>query len=133
MVSEHSMRVVFVLDDRFAEKDEGPSDGDVVGGLPLSPDSFERKLSPDSFERFLGALRRGAFEQAMESGFFHVKVAYFASRLNSHELQPGANREALIERQPDEGSHLSWARIVPNASNHLRGCGIPESEILQEG
>ncbi len=113
-----------MLDGRFTEEDKWPGDGNVVGRLPFGPHSFER---------FPGALRRRAFQQAMQCGFFRVEVANFAYRVNSHELQLGANREALVECQPYERSHLAWARVVPELGGHLCGCRVPEIEALHEG
>jgi hypothetical protein len=90
-------------------------------------------FGPHSFERFPSALRRGAFQQAMQCGFFRVEVANFAYRVNSHELQPGANREALVECQPYERSHLAWVRIVLEPGGHLCECRVSEIEALHEG
>jgi hypothetical protein len=124
VIGEKLVRVVIVLGGHFAEEDERPGDGNVVGHLPFGPYTFES---------FPGTLCCEAFQQAMECGFFCVEIANFASRVNSDELQPGAYREALVERQPDERSHLTWARVVPKTGDHLRGCRVPEIEVLHKG
>ncbi|CAK9208093.1 unnamed protein product [Sphagnum troendelagicum] len=57
----------------------------------------------------------------------------FAARVNSHEIEPCANRQALVECQPDEHAHFSWARVVPYSGDHLSGSGVLEIEVFDEG
>jgi hypothetical protein len=64
--------------------------------------------------------------------FFHVEIANFASRINSHEVQPGTNRKALVECQPYERSHLTRACIVPKPGNRLSGSGVFKVEAFKE-
>ncbi len=61
------------------------------------------------------------------------KVTNFAARGNPHEMEPGANQEALVEGQPNKRAHLPWADVVPDFLYHLNGCGVLEVESLNEG
>ncbi|CAM6067234.1 unnamed protein product [Sphagnum tenellum] len=40
---------------------------------------------------------------------------------------------ALVECQPDEHAHFSWARVVPYSGDHLSGSGVLEIEVFDEG
>jgi hypothetical protein len=60
-------------------------------------------------------------------------VANFTLRRDAHELKPGANREALIEGQPDERPNLPRTGIVLDSGDHLGGSGVPKVEIFDEG
>ncbi len=124
MVSEEPGRVVVSLVGGFSKEDERLGGGEILRHFPFVPDFLEG---------LPGALHHGAFEYAVLRGFLCVGVADFAMRWDTHELEPGAHREALVEGQPDERAHLSWARVVPNSGDHLRGCGFPEVEALDEG
>jgi len=112
MVREEFGRVVLSLDDGCPQEHERPGGDDVIGRLPFSPNSFVG---------FLGALRHGAFEQAMDGRFNLAGVVDFAMGRDAHELQPGAYREALVEGQPDECPNLLWASVVPDPGYHLSG------------
>jgi len=113
-----------LLDRRFAEQREGPGDLQIVRRPPFRLDSFEG---------FPGALRHGTIQEAMSRVFFHVRVAHFALRGKAYLLEPGPNREAFVENQPDERAHLPWACIVPESGHHLSGRGVFEVEVLKEG
>ncbi len=77
MVGKVSGRVIVTLDGRFAQEGKRLGDFDVVGRLPFIPYSLES---------FPGTLRQGTFQEAMLRGFFHVGIAHFACRSDSHDL-----------------------------------------------
>jgi hypothetical protein len=52
-------------------------------------------------------------------GFDLIGVADLADGVDSHELEPSANRETLVECQPDEGPDLLWTGVVPDSGDHL--------------
>ncbi|CAM6005036.1 unnamed protein product [Sphagnum balticum] len=62
-----------------------------------------------------------------------ARIADFAIGGDTHELQPGPHREALVEGEPDEGAHFFWAGVVPYPSNCLLGGSVPQAEPLNEG
>jgi hypothetical protein len=109
--------VVFLFNDGFPEKDEGPGDGEAVRRLPFIPSATER---------IPGLLSGGALHEAMLSTLRETLVATFASGLEPHGLEPRAHREPSVEGQPDEGSHFAWAGVVPDPSNGLGGRGVSE-------
>ncbi len=61
----------------------------------------------------------------MLRGFLGTGVAHLAVGGNAHELQPGSNRETLVEGEPDESAHFSWAEVVPNSGDRLLSGGVP--------
>ncbi len=64
--------------------------------------------------------------------FLLVVVAHLAELEKTHRLQPGPDREASVENQPDERAHLSWARIMPDSGRQLsHGC-VSQVEIIEE-
>jgi len=74
---------VVVLKHSFAKEHKGPGDGEVVGHLPLLPDSEEG---------FPHQLSGKAVHEAMLSGFEESLLVAFAGGLDSHRLKPGAHR-----------------------------------------
>ncbi len=88
MVSVEAGRVILAFDGGFSNQDEWPVDGDVFGSLPFLSDS------PESHP---GALRRRAVQEAMLGGLRGPGVACVASGRDSHHLQPGPSREALVK------------------------------------
>jgi len=52
-------------------------------------------------------------------GFLGTGTAHLAVRGNAHDLQPGSDRETLVEGEPDESAHFSWAGVVPNSGDGL--------------
>ncbi len=110
VVGEEVRWIFLAFVDGFPEKHKRPGDVDVNRRLPLLPDFFERVP---------GALRLGAFKKTVGGGFDLIGVADLAYGVDSHGLEPSANREALVECQPDEGLDLLWTGIVPNSGNHL--------------
>jgi len=69
----------------------------------------------------------------MLRGLLSTRIADFAVGGDTHELQPGPHREALVEGEPDEGAHFSWAGVVPYPSSCLLGGRVPQAETLNEG
>ncbi len=110
VVGEEVRRIFLAFIDGFPEKHERPGDVDVSRRLPLLPDFFEHVL---------GALRLGAFKKTVGGGFDLIGVADLADGVDSHELEPSANRETLVECQPDEGPDLLWTGVVPDSGDHL--------------
>ncbi len=47
-------------------------------------------------------------------------------------MEPSANREALIEGEPDEGAHFSWASSMPNSSDGLQSSGVTQIKTSDE-
>jgi len=84
------------------------------------------------FVGFLSALRHGALQETVLRRFLLVVVAHLAERGKTHRLQPGPDREASVENQPDERAHLSWAHVMPNSGRQLsRGC-VYQVEVIEE-
>ncbi len=77
-----------MLDRRFTEQREGPSDLQIVRHPPFRPDSFEG---------FPSALHHWAIQEAMSRVFLRVKVAHFALRGKAYLLEPRPNRKAFVE------------------------------------
>lgn len=68
----------------------------------------------------------------MSRGFLRVRVTHFALRGKANLLEPGRNREAFVENQPDERAHLPWAGVVPESSRQLSARGVFKVEIVKE-
>ncbi len=117
MVALKVRGVVFLFEDSFPEEDEGPGDGEAVGRLPLLPSATEG--GP-------GLLGGGAIHKAVLGGLRESLVTPFAGVLESHGLEPRAHREPSVEGQPDKGSHLAWAGVVPYPGDDLHDRGVPE-------
>ncbi len=118
MVALEVRGVIFLFEDSFPEKDEGPCDGEAVGRLPLLPSATE------SIPSLLG---RGAIHKAVLGGLRESLVATFASVLEPHGLEPRAHREPSVEGQPDKGPHFAWAGVVPYPGDNLHGRGVPKA------
>ncbi len=88
MVGVETGRVVFAFDGGFAKQSEGPIDGDALGSFPILPNSFEH--AP-------GALRGRAVQEAVLRGLKSPSITGVASGRDPHHLQPGSNRETLVE------------------------------------
>jgi len=110
VVGEEVRRIFLAFVDSFPKKHERPGDVDVSRRLPLLPDFFERIPS---------ALRLGAFKKIEGGGFNLIGVADLADGVESHELEPSANRETLVECQLDEGPDLLWTGVVLDSGDHL--------------
>ncbi len=123
VVSLEVRGVVFLLEDGFSEKDEGPGDGDAVGSLPHLPSATEG---------IPGVLSGGAVEEAVLGRFGETLVTAFAGGLEPHSLEPSAYREPFVEGQLDEGSHFAGTGVVPNPSHNLGGSGVAEAQTLYE-
>ncbi|CAM6004309.1 unnamed protein product [Sphagnum balticum] len=68
----------------------------------------------------------------MLRGLLSARTADFAVGGDAHELQSGPHREALVEGEPDEGAHFSWAGVLPYPSNCLLGGCVPQAESLEK-
>ncbi len=88
VVGVESGRVVFAFDGGLAKQCEGPINGDALGSFPFLPNSFER--AP-------GALRRRAVQEAVLRGLKSPSIVGVAGGRDPHHLQPGSNRETLVE------------------------------------
>ncbi len=87
VVGKESRGIIFPLPDSFAEERERPGEGEASGSFPFLPDPLV------GFPHMLG---HGAFQQAVLGGFFDSRVANFAMRRDSHDLEPGADRSPLL-------------------------------------
>jgi hypothetical protein len=61
----------------------------------------------------------------MLRGFLGTGTAHLVVGGNAHELQPGSDRETLVEGEPDESAHFSWAGVVPDSGDGLLSGGVP--------
>ncbi len=123
VVSLEVRGVIFLFEDNFPEKDEGPGDGEAVKHFPFLP------CATEAIPCLLG---EGAIHEVVLGRLRKTLVATFAGGLEPHGLEPSAHQEPFVEGQPDEGSHFAWAGVVPNPSNNLGGRGVPEAEALDE-
>ncbi|CAM6069644.1 unnamed protein product [Sphagnum tenellum] len=64
--------------------------------------------------------------------FLGTCVTHFALGRDPHELEPGADREALVESEPDENAHCPWAGVVLNFGDGLRDGGVLKVEAFYE-
>ncbi|CAK9878234.1 unnamed protein product [Sphagnum jensenii] len=78
-------RVVFTFDGGLAKQSERPIDGDALGSFPFLPNSSEHAPS---------ALHRRAVQEAVLRG---LRSPNIAGGRDPHHLQPGSNRETLVE------------------------------------
>jgi hypothetical protein len=88
VVGVENGRVIFAFDGGLAKQSEGPVDGDALGSFPFLPNSSECTL---------GALRGRAVQEAVLRGLKNPSIAGVASGRDPHHLQPGSNRETLVE------------------------------------
>ncbi len=88
VVGVESGRVVFAFDGGFAKQSEGPINGDALESFPFLPNSFEH--AP-------GALHGRAVQEAVLRGLRSPNIAGVAGGRDPHHLQPGSNRETLVE------------------------------------
>jgi len=115
--------VVILFEDDFPKEDKGPGDVEVVGRLPFIPDTMEGLPS---------LLSRGAIHEVVLGRFRESLVTPFACGRNSHDLEPSADRQPIVEDQPGEGPHFAWAGVVPHPGNDLGNRGVSEVEELDE-
>ncbi len=116
VVREKAGDVVVELHRGFANERKRPSDLKVAMSFPFTP--YALKGLPC-------LLSHGTVKQTMLRGLLSVRIADFAVGGDTHELQPGPHREALVEGEPDEGAHFSWAGVVPYPCNCLLGGCVP--------
>jgi len=88
VVSLEVRGVVFLFEDGFPEKDEGPGDGDAIGSLPHFPSVTEG---------IPGILSGGAVEEAVLGRLEEALVTTFACGLEPHSLELSAYREPFVE------------------------------------
>ncbi len=88
VIRQESRWVVFDFHGGFADDHKRPSDCEVALNFPLVPNSL------DGLPCFL---RRRAIKEAVLRGFLIPGATNLAMRGNAHDLEPGANRESLVE------------------------------------
>ncbi len=88
MVAVHIWGVVVGFENGFPEEDERPVDVEAVGRPPFDPNIAEGLLS---------LLSRDAFHEAVLGGFLESLITDFACGWDSHDLEPGANRQPVVE------------------------------------
>jgi hypothetical protein len=115
--------VVFLFENSFPKKDEGPGDGEAVGRPPFIPGAMEGVP---------GLLGGGAIHEAVLRRLRDVLVVTFAGGLEPHGLEPRTHRETSIEGQLDEGTHFARAGIVLDPRHDLGSRGVLEIEALNE-
>ncbi len=103
VVREKAWSVVIELHNGFAKERKRPSDLEVAMSFPFAPYA-------------LGGLpcllSHGVVKQTMLRGLLSARIADLAVGGDTHELQPRPHWEALVEGEPDEGAHFSWAGVV---------------------
>jgi len=98
VIREEPWRVIFVLQNGFVEEHKRPGEREATRCVPFDPNPLEG--APHS-------LGHGAIQKTMLGSFLGARIAHFALGGDSHELKLGADREALIEGEPDECAHFS--------------------------
>jgi len=68
---------------------------------------------PNALIGFPEALSHGTIKETVLRAFLSTRAAYLALGGDSHEPELGADQEALVEGEPDEGAHFSWAGAMP--------------------
>ncbi len=124
VVCKEVRHIVVELCDDFAKEHKGPSDLEVSVCFPFALDALE------SLPRVLS---HRAVEQIVLGGLLSAGAANLVVGGDAHDLQPGSNREAVVEGEPDEGAHFLWAGIVPNSGNGLLRGSVLKAETLDEG
>jgi hypothetical protein len=89
-------------------------------------------FAPDAFEGLPSVLSLGAIEQAVLRGLLDPQAANLTVGGDTHDLQPGSDRKAMIEGEPDEGAHLFWSGVMPDSGDGLTHGGVPKAESLYE-
>ncbi len=102
--------VVIFFEDIFPKEDKGPGDVEAVGRLPFVPNTVEGLPSLSS---------RGAVHEAVLGRFRESLVTALASGRDTHDMEPGADRQPIVEDQPSERPHLAWTGVVPHPGNDL--------------
>jgi hypothetical protein len=120
---EKAMGVVVELHSGFAKERKRPSDLKVAMSFPFAPYALEG---------LLGLLSHGTVKQTMLRGLLSVRIADFTVGGDTHELQPRPHREALVEGEPDDGAHFSWAGVVPYPCNCLLSGCVLQAKTLNE-
>jgi hypothetical protein len=77
-------------------------------------------------EGLLGAFGVGAFKEAVLRRLLGFGVTDFAGGGNPHALEPGFDKQPMIEGQPYQSAYFVWVGVVPNSHDHLRDGGILE-------
>ncbi|CAK9882729.1 unnamed protein product [Sphagnum jensenii] len=88
VVRKEPRRVILVPHGSFSKKHKRPGRDETSGSFPFVPYSFV------NVPRALG---HGALEKAMLGKFLGARITNFALRGDPHELESGANWEALVE------------------------------------
>ncbi|CAM6055845.1 unnamed protein product [Sphagnum tenellum] len=83
MIAMKVWGIVFLFENGFPKKDEGPGDVGAVGRLPFTPNAKEGIPS---------LLSRGAFHEIVLGGLGESLVAALAGSRDSHDLKPGTYR-----------------------------------------
>ncbi len=78
-------------------------------------------------------MSKNTVHEAVLGGFREAEVTAFAVSLDTHCLEPGAHRQALVEGQLDERSDFAWASIMPHPCDDLGDGGVVQVEMLNEG
>jgi hypothetical protein len=117
MVAVQIWGVVVGFEDGFPEEAEGPVDVEAVGRPPFDPNITKGLPS---------LLSRDAFHEAVLGGFLESLVTDFACGRDSHDLEPGPDRQPVVEDQPGKGPDLARTGVVPHPSNDLGGRRAPE-------
>jgi hypothetical protein len=124
IVRKEAERIVVELCGDFAKEHKRPSDLKVSIRFPFTPDALE------SLPHILS---HRAVEQTVLGGLLDARAANLAVGGDTHDLQPGSDREALVEGEPNEGAHFLWAGVVPNSGNGLLRGSVPKAETLDDG
>jgi hypothetical protein len=117
MVAVQIWGVVIGFEDGFLEEDEGPVDVEAVGRPPFAPNTTEGLPS---------LLSRDAFHEAVLGGFLESLVIDFAGGRDSHDLEPGTDRQPVVEDQLGKGPDLARMGVVPHPGNDLGDRRAPE-------
>jgi len=115
--------VVFFFEDDLPKEHEGPGDVEAVGHPPFVPNAEESVPRP---------LSRGAFPEAVLSGFHKSLITALAGGGDPHDLEPSVNRQPIVEDQPGERPYFAWAGVVPHSSNDLCDRRVAEIQVLDE-
>jgi hypothetical protein len=124
VVAVEVRRIVLFFEDSFAKKDKRLGDVEAVGSLPFVLNAEEGVPGLPSWD---------AFHEAVLGRLRESLVAAFAGGQDSHDLEPGAHRQPVIEDQPGECAHLLWAGIVPHSGNDLGDRRVSEIQLLDKG
>ncbi|CAM6019481.1 unnamed protein product [Sphagnum balticum] len=110
MITVQVRGIVIRFEDGFPKEDERPVDVEVVGRPPFVPNTKKGLPSLPS---------QGAFHEAMLGRFRESLVTDLTGGRDSHDLEPSADQQTIVEDQLGKRPNLAQTGVVPHPGNDL--------------